>query len=1730
MRGCLVLGFLALWINVVTGKHLFSVPTLMEVNSTTQVCLILQDVTADTNWEIIDDETLYTIGIYVDFIRNEFIQTEMVDVVTSSIDDLHKCFEIPTPSRTGTFSTEVHVRTNHPAFQNDTVIVSYNQSVEVRSVSHITLVQTDKPIYKPGETVKFRVLTMDYRLQQQLISYNLIKIETPNGFRVKEWKDVTTESGVVSLEMPLSSDPPLGIWQISVSTSDESWFTAQTFTVDEYVLPKFEVTVKPPSYLFPTSKHIEMEICAKYTYGKPVKGSATVDICYKPKYNYDDGRPCDHKHIEIDGCYKLVTDAEELQLKNKSYHLYGDLVITVNVTEKETGVILTGSSTGPMMTLDSLNIKIEDDSNNQYKPGFPYNARIIVTEPDGSPAPGETIKVTATNHRSKYLWNNTFITDDDGMVYFSLIDPVKGLGNIRIYVKATANKDDWRYSYIDGFHPYRMYPPSSYHSITEWYSASDNFIYVPDIDVPGNCGDNLPVDVYYTFEPDTDYTFLSMIRAGDNIVDSDKTVIKASDIASILNVPADNKYEPLQKGVKESPPPEEDLYPIPMPFGATLERKQSSPSVEEEYKSYSKARFTLNVPIYEEYSPYFKLFIMYMRTDGEVIASTLQINVNGCFRNKVNYKFDESSVRPGDDLNYKIKASAGSTCFVGMVDKSVMLLGGSNQVTPKQVFDKVSQVSRQYFYQYTGGDDRKYCNLYFERVGDDPLYPSDYFRGRPIGKDSMTAFKDAYLGVSTDGIVQTRPCERAPIYLYARMDGLPGMDGSVGNRGPIALVNSIMPDSAQVEKQVLSEPDSVERIRSFFPETWLWDIVILGEDEEEKTVVTTMPDTITEWVGNTLCTNPKDGVGISDITGVTGFQPFFVSLTLPYSAIRGEILPIVVTVFNYLQECVPMQLDFKQTDGFEFREGGSLGKQFCLCGGNTESVKFYIIPTVVGEIDIEVTAVSIENYGLCTDVIVSDLKTGTSDGVQRQLLIEAEGKPEEYTWSSYTCHKGDDVNVDVINWNKPEDLVPDSYRAKVAVVGDIMGPTLSNLKNLLRMPYGCGEQNMASWAPNIYVLQYLKNTLQSSSKIEEEAKNYMSVGYQRQMKYRHADNSYSAWGENQYNNATGSLWLTAFVVKSMAQSSEFITIDRKDLIASATFLVEHQDELGCFPSYGKVFSSYMKGGLSDGENIAGLTAFTLIAILEADLGDEFKPAIMSAYECLDITDIVSTDTYTLSLMSYAYSLDFSTDVNSRWVEVMNELENRKIVSEGMTHWKREDTKEIEDESYFWYRAPSAEVEMTSYVLLSSLNVPSRGVNSESTTIVQWLSKQRNSYGGFSSTQDTVVALQALAKYGAATYTEGGNNLNIEIKNKYNDEVLQVNEDNKLVRQTVELARAEDEEMVEITTSGTGCVLTQVNMKYNVYKEVDSGPAFDVKVSVFRSKSDKNNCAMRSISICTSYRKGGVSNMAIVEVKMPTGWIPVKNSLRELEKSGDVQKMEVDKNYVELYFDEFTATRSCVMFEVEQYIRMDPKPALIKVYDYYETSYSVTREYSIKTTCGTKEEIPLDNEGLDCLYTQCRVIDIPPLEVSCPECPETKPEKADLTDIACNSGAVYKAIVGREGDYSIKIKSNIRNKKKDTFRDFFANYNIDDQCSCPILSSEETRAFIFTSSEDLSIDDDTRVITLKEGDTVLKNEKGMERTIRMLATRQNLCKKYTRIRRSGSRQSLSKLKKFMKKYF
>ena len=116
---------------------------------------------------------------------------------------------------------------------------------------------------------------------------------------------------------------------------------------------------------------------------------------------------------------------------------------------------------------------------------------------------------------------------------------------------------------------------------------------------------------------------------------------------------------------------------------------------------------------------------------------------------------------------------------------------------------------------------------------------------------------------------------------------------------------------------------------------------------------------------------------------------------------------------------------------------------------------------------------------------------------------------------------------------------------------------------------------------------------------------FIVSGYQRELNYRHKDGSFSAFGQ-QNETCVGSVWLTAFVVKSFAQASKHIYIDERDMAKSVTFLKRAQLENGCYRETGKVFSTYMMGGLGRGRRhqeddppLAALTAYVLVALIEA---------------------------------------------------------------------------------------------------------------------------------------------------------------------------------------------------------------------------------------------------------------------------------------------------------------------------------------------------------------------------------------------------------------------------------------------------------------------------------------------------------------------------------------------------
>uniref|UniRef100_A0A8B9I8V2 Alpha-2-macroglobulin n=1 Tax=Anser brachyrhynchus TaxID=132585 RepID=A0A8B9I8V2_9AVES len=699
-------------------------------------------------------------------------------------------------------------------------------------------------------------------------------------------------------------------------------------------------------------------------------------------------------------------------------------------------------------------------------------------------------------------------------------------------------------------------------------------------------------------------------------------------------------------------------------------------------------------------------------------------------------------------------------------------------------------------------------------------------------------------------------------------------------------------DYAMMEEMDAGHP--VETIRKYFPETWIWDIVSVNSEGNAELDVT-IPDTITEWKASAFCTSSDTGFGLSPTVSLRAFQPFFVELTLPYSVVRGEAFTLKATIFNYLTACIRVSVSLAKSTHFLAAPVEKEEESYCICLNERKTVAWAVTPKSLGQVEFSVSAEALQNQQPCGNAIVETPEKGRKDTVIRQLLVEV--------WGIFSVDNSF-ISFSTVALVLPENVVDGSARAYFSVLGDIMGTSMQNLHQLLQMPFGCGEQNMVLFAPNIYVLDYLNKTGQLSEEIKSKAIGYLVSGYQRQLNYKHWDGSYSTFGP-QYGQV-GNTWLTAFVLKSFAQARPYIFIYEKHIQDALIWLTQKQKENGCFHSSGTLLNNAMKGGV---DNEVSLTAYITIALLEIPLPVTHS-VVRNALFCLETAaNGKENHVYTKALLAYAFAL-------------AGMEEKRKALLDGSVHWQRPGKEMVADLPYYHYRAPSAEVEMTAYVLLAHLTTqpaPSQEELSFASLIAKWISGQQNPNGGFSSTQDTVVALQALSVYGAVTYAKSGAASQVTLRSGGDfQQDFQVDPSNRLLLQRVPLPQVPGEYSAEV--SGEGCVYLQTSLRYNVQPTQENAPFTLHVYTTPETCEDSRTPKVFDIGINVSYTgERNVSNMVIVDVKMLSGFIPVKSSVR---------KVGAHLNHETLSFS----------FMVERDIPVQGlKPAQVKVYDYYETA-------------------------------------------------------------------------------------------------------------------------------------------------------------------------------------------------
>jgi len=684
----------------------------------------------------------------------------------------------------------------------------------------------------------------------------------------------------------------------------------------------------------------------------------------------------------------------------------------------------------------------------------------------------------------------------------------------------------------------------------------------------------------------------------------------------------------------------------------------------------------------------------------------------------------------------------------------------------------------------------------------------------------------------------------------------------------------------------------VERVRQFFPETWVWIPDLMTDNSGKAEIPLTIPDTITTWRLHAVSSS-QEGFGISEAK-LRVFQDFFVEPDLPYEVTRGEEFPVQIQVYNYLNTSQRVFLELKSADWFESLSNNI--EEIDIEGNSVKAARFFIKPKKPGLQAIEIVARS---------------KT-RADAVRKEIIVVPEGSPVEIVENGI-LNKSRDLDPLL-----PQDIVPDSGKVFLSITPSLVAQTINGVEDLLNMPYGCGEQNMIFFAPDVEIMRYLKATGQPNPSVRAKAEVFITTGYQRELTYQRDDGSFSAFGRS---DKEGSLWLTAFVLSTFSGARDITTIDENVLSRASKWIEGKQNTDGSWDTIGFVHHQEMMGGV---KGRYALTAYVTHALHEYG---EAEPKVMQKAQIyLEANlDQAKDSPYALSLATLTLEKLKSNLAGEALASLMllaKQDENGMYWEENLAVLEKPEVRRIS------VSRSGKNVEITSYAALALMEAK----DSRASSALKWISSQRNSRGGFSSTQDTVVAFKALMTAAAMQGKDINAKITITVDgNKLKE--LSVSPENFDVLQMVEIPPSSKQ--ISLSISGRGEVSYQLVKKYHVL--LPEMPVMrELELNVTYSADHVSVDDIVDITARVRYvGEAPNTGMLLLDIAVPTGFTPVTESLDSLRDKQIISRYEIAGRKIILYIDGLARGEE---LEIDLKVRaLFPVKAIIpdsRAYSYY----------------------------------------------------------------------------------------------------------------------------------------------------------------------------------------------------
>ncbi|MCA8942352.1 MAG: hypothetical protein KDB80_07295, partial [Planctomycetes bacterium] len=483
-----------------------------------------------------------------------------------------------------------------------------------------------------------------------------------------------------------------------------------------------------------------------------------------------------------------------------------------------------------------------------------------------------------------------------------------------------------------------------------------------------------------------------------------------------------------------------------------------------------------------------------------------------------------------------------------------------------------------------------------------------------------------------------------------------------------------------------------------FTENVYWNALLVTDDDGRAGVEFDVSDRVTTW---DVFANAHGWGRVGQAAASFDTElPFFLDVSVPNELTEGDRVDLPVALVADPKFATEAELRF-QVSG-DLRTDGSDRLLANLDDTGRGSAR----------ISLEATA----NTDARTRISILGAAGRFRDRVSHPVRVVPRGFPHRRSWAGTADRNGRTFTLPL-----PATMREGSARVMLRVFPSPLASLREGLEGILQEPHGCFEQASSSNYPNTMVLAYVEASGDDIPSVTARARELLPKGYAKIAGYECSERGYEWFGANPGHEA-----LTAYGLLQFEDMARVFDVDRSMVDRTRQWLLGRRDGNGGFARNPAALDSF--GGAPDSVT----DAYIVYALLYA--GQD--PATLHAEIARLESRVTTDDAYELAVIACALGRTDSAAAS--------------VARERLTSLQRADGSLCGSTSSVTRSGErDLTVETTAFAVLAWLDEPERhGGRIEQAC--QFLQTQQTARGTFGATQATIMALKALTAHATAT--------------------------------------------------------------------------------------------------------------------------------------------------------------------------------------------------------------------------------------------------------------------------------------------------------------------------------------------------------------------------------------------